>query len=275
MLRNSQEINTYVLDAKDGEAGSVNDLFFDDQDWVIRYLVVQTGNWLASRKVLISPYSIGKPDWKNKRLPINSSKQQVKESPDVATDMPVSRQFEVTYADYYRYPYYWEGTGLWGDGVYFPTLLGSDYAGDGTMGRVRAEIAEDYVRAEESRHETDDPHLRSCKAVVGYHVHATDGELGHISEMLVDEETWAIRYLVVDTSNWWMGQKVLVPPQWITDINWADSKVSINLTRETIKNSPHYDTTAELNRQHEEALYKHYGRPNYWEREHARETVAA
>jgi sporulation protein YlmC with PRC-barrel domain len=273
MLRNSQELKLYAMAATDGEVGHVSDLFFDDEDWVIRYLVVQTGSWLMSRQVLISPYSLGKPDWKNKRLPVHISKAQVKASPDIDTDMPVSRRHEAAYADYYRYPYYWEGSGYWGDGLYFPTLMAPDYTGQGPMGRVQNETADSYARAEASRHGDDDPHLRSCKAVVGYHVHAKDGDLGHISEMLVDEETWAIRYLVVDTSNWWMGQKVLVPPQWMTAISWDESKIEIDLTRETIKNSPSYESTGDLNRQQERALYQHYGRPNYWEREHMRETV--
>ena len=273
MLRNSQEIHSYALRATDGEVGHVSDLFFDDQDWVIRYLVVQTGSWLASRKVLISPYALGEPDWQHKFLPVNSSRKQVQGSPDVDTEMPVSRQHEAAYADYYRFPYNWEGEGFWGDSLNVPPLIAPNLMGDGPMRQVQAEIAENYARAEESRHASDNPHLRSCNAVVGYQIHASDGNLGHISAMLVDEATWAIRYLIVDTSNWWIGQKVLVPPQWITEVSWSASQVSINLTRETIKSSPHYETSADLNRQQEDALYQHYQRPNYWEREHAREVI--
>jgi hypothetical protein len=271
MLRNVHEIKSYDLGATDGDVGSIDDLFFDDQDWVIRYLVVKTGNWLSSRKVLISPYSLGVPDWEHKRLPINISRKQVQDSPDVDTDMPVSRQHETAYADYYSYPYYWQGSGLWGDGLYFPSLLAPDYMGVDSMAGVRTTADDDFVNAKVARLEAADPHLRSCKVVTGYQVHASDGELGHVSAMLVDESTWAIRYLVIDTSNWWMGNKVLVPPQWITDVNWSESKLNIDLTRETIKNSPRYESSADLNRQQENALYQHYGRPNYWEREHARQ----
>ena len=275
MLRNMQEIKGYAIGATDGEIGHVNDLLFDDANWVIRYLVVETGSWLMSRKVLISPYSVGNADWEHKRLPVHITKDQVKNSPDVDTDRPVSRQHELLYADYYGYPYYWSGDGFWGDGMYSPLLSSPDYLAVRPMGTVRAGMAESYARAEQELHASDDPHLRSCNVVVGYHVHATDGDLGHVSAMLVDENTWAIRYLVVDTSNWWMGQKVLVPPEWITDVSWQDSKVSINLTRETIKNSPRYESSADLNRAKEEDLYQHYGRPNYWDREHAREVVSA
>ena len=273
MLRNTQEINSYTIGATDGEIGHVSDLFFDDQNWVIRYLVVETGSWLMSRKVLISPYSTGAADWAHKRLPVRINKEQVKNSPDIDTEEPVSRQHEMLYANYYGYPYYWSGAGFWGDGMYSPMAGSPDHLEARHMKQLRAEVAASYSRADEARHASEDPHLRSCKTVVGYDVHATDGDLGHVSAMLVDEETWAIRYLVIDTSNWWMGQKVLIAPEWITAVSWSDSKVSINLTRETIKNSPRYDTTEELNRTQEANLYNHYGRPNYWEREHAQEKL--
>lgn len=263
MLRNTQELKSYAIGATDGEIGKVADIFFDDQSWVVRYLVVDTGSWLTSRKVLISPYAVQRADWDDKRLPVSLSMEQVKNSPNIDTDLPVSRQHEMAYADYYRYPYYWGAEGFWGDGLYYPTEP------------ERSTDAELHAQAERARHQSDDPHLRSCKSVVGYHIHASDGDIGHVQSMLVDEGTWAIRYLVVDTSNWWMGHKVLVPPEWITNVNWADSSVTINLSRETVKNSPRYESSEDLNRSHELELYSHYGRPSYWEREHARETAPA
>lgn len=263
MLRNSQELQSYAIAATDGEMGKVTDIFFDDQSWVVRYLVVDTGTWLTSRKVLISPYAAQRADWDSKSLRVSLTREQVKNSPDIDTDMPVSRQHEMAYADYYSYPYYWGSDAFWGDGLYYPTAP------------LRTDEAEVYARAERARRQNDDPHLRSCKSVSGYHIHASDGDIGHIQSMLVDEKTWAIRYLVVDTSNWWMGHKVLIPPDWISNVNWADSSVSLNLSRETVKNSPRYESTEDLNRSHELELYSHYGRPTYWDREHARETVSA
>jgi hypothetical protein len=261
MLRNLQELKSYTIGAIDGEIGEVTDIFFDDISWVVRYVVVDAGSWLTQRKVLISPYALQGADWQHKRLPVSLTKKQVKDSPNIDTDKPVSRQHEMVYADYYSYPYYWGSNGFWGEGLYYP------------MDPVRSDAAELHARAERARQQSDDPHLRSGKAVVGYHIHANDGDIGHVQGMLVDEETWAIRYLVVDTSNWWIGHKVLVPPQWISDVNWADSSVSVNLTRETVKNSPRYESSEDLNRSRELELYSYYGRPNYWEREHAREVV--
>lgn len=274
MLKTFDEITGYTLGASDGEVGQVHDLFFDDEDWVVRYLVVQTGSWLNSRKVLISPYSLGEADGAHQTLQVHLNQEQVRNSPEVDTDMPVSRQHEMAYADYYRYPYYWEGSGYWGDGLYFPTLMAPDFPGGGPMGRVQATVPPDYLRAEASRHASDDPHLRSCRAVVGYGVHATDGAVGTITNMLVDEATWAIRYVVIETGHWWKGHKVLVPPQWITSVSWLEQQVHIHLGQETIRNSPPYDSDAALSREQETALYQHYGRPNYWEREFHPEAMA-
>ena len=263
MLRNSQELKSYTIDTTDGEVGKVADIFFDDHSWMVRYFVVDTGSWLSSRKVLISPYAVQCSDWHSKSLRVSLNREQVKNSPDIDTDMSVSRQHEKTYADYFHYPYYWGAVGFWGDGLYYPVE---------TERSVEAELR---LEAERKRHQNDDPHVRSCKSVSGYQVHASDGDIGHVQSMLVDEETWAIRYLVIDTSNWWMGHKVLVPPEWIANVDWADSSVAINLNRETVKNSPRYESTEDLNRSHELELYSHYGRTNYWEREHARETAPA
>lgn len=261
MLRSMQELKNYTIGATDGEIGHVTDFFFDDESWVIRYLVVETGSWLMSRKVLISPYSVMQPDWMHKRLPVRINRDQVKNSPDIDTEKPVSRQHEMVYSNYYGYPYYWGGTGFWGDGQYFPVMA---------LGGVGLN-AVDVAKVAAAQHANDDPHLRSCNAVLGYHLHARDGDIGHVQGMLVDEETWALRYLVVDTTNWWGGHRVLISPNWIEVISWEDSTVSVNLTRQAVQASPGFDSTAELNRKHEMALHEHYQRSAYWEQEPSRE----
>lgn len=273
MLRSTNELENYAIRATDGTIGHVKDFYFDDERWVIRYLVVDTGAWLLSRKVLISPIAIGRPNWTDKELPVAITKEQVKNSPDIDTDKPVSRQHEIRYLGYYGYPDYWGGTGLWGGGAY-PSMMMPGYAGYlSTPYAVRPEAEEAYARAEAARHQDDDPHLRSGKAVMKYHIHATDGEIGHVQGLLVDEETWAIRYIIVDTSNWWLGHQVLIAPQWIQDVSWPDATVSVNLTRQAVKNAPPYTSAAPLDREQEVGIYKHYGRPSYWANEIKREAV--
>ena len=260
MLRNLQEIKSYAMGATDGDLGHVTDLYIDDQNWGIRYFAAQTGSLLISRNVLISPYSIAGGDWEHKRLALHATRQQIKDGPEFDSGKPITRRQEMRNAKHFGYPYYWAGDMPVGDGLNMPHLRPKDYL---------------EARAQAAALAADDPHLRSCKAVVGLHVHANDGDLGHISGMLVDEDGWVIRYLVVDTSNWWMGNQVLIPPEWMTSVNWSDSKANIDLSRNTIKNSPRYESSAALNRAQEANMYDHYGRLNYWEREHAREVISA
>lgn len=246
----------------EGAIGDVKDLYFDDEAWVIRYLVVETGSWLSSRKVLVSPIAAGKPDWAAKLLPVSLTREQLKNSPDIDTDMPVTRQHETDYLDYYSYPYYWGGMGLWGGGGY-PGMLMPGYAGYGSATATRAEADSAQARTE-ARQRDQDPHLRSCKEVVGYHIEASDGEIGRVQSLLVDEDSWAIRYLVVSTSNWWLGHDVLVAPQWIQRVSWAEQTVAVDLTREALKQAPRYVSAVPLSREMEIAVYKHYGRATYW-----------
>jgi len=257
MLRSAKEMEGYAVDATDGSIGHVKDFYLDDETWVIRYLVVETGGWLSSRKVLVSPIAIGTPNPEQRLLPASISRAQVKASPDIDTDKPVSRQHEMTYSYYYDYPYYWGGASYWGGGMY-PNLLMPGYGG---LGGSRTEFGEGrraMAQRESARHEQDDLHLRSCNAVIGYHIHASDGEVGHVAGLLIDEETWAIRYFVVDTGHWWLGHTVLIAPQWIESVDWYDRTVTVSVTRQAVKDAPAYDPEAAPNQYDEDRLDKHY-----------------
>ncbi|MEO6986003.1 MAG: PRC-barrel domain-containing protein [Paralcaligenes sp.] len=267
MLRSMKDLEDYAIHATDGVIGHVKDFYFDDEAWVIRYLVVDTGSWLSSRKVLISPISIGDPDWVKKVLPVSITKEQVKNSPPIDTDKPVSRQHEIRYLGYYGYPSYWGGVGLWG-GDYYPGMMMTGYGGFvSTPYTADARARETYARADEARHQNDDLHLRSCQAIMGYHIEAADGDIGQVQGLLVDERTWAIRYMIVNTSNWWLGHLVLIVPPWIKRVSWAESIVSVDLTRQAVKDAPPYNSTAQMNRKRETELHAHYGRRGYWEDE--------
>ena len=271
MLRSMNELEDYAIGAVDGLIGHVKDFYFDDQTWVIRYLVVDTGNWLMSRKVLISPFAIGQPDWDGRSLPVTLNKQQVKDSPPLDIDRPLSRQSERRYLGYYGYPYYWGGGGLWGAGVYPSLMLTGDFALPPPAIQQAAQEAE---AAAELATQDDDIHLRSCKAVVNYHISAKDGEIGHVQGMLVDEQTWAVRYLIVNTSNWWLGHQVLIAPKWISAVNWMEGTVAVNLTRQAVQDAPRYDADARLERAQEVAMHAHYDRPGYWATEAEQQALA-
>lgn len=261
MLRTVNNMEDYVISATDGNIGHVKDVYFDDETWCIRYLVVETGTWLSSRKVLISPISIGQANWADKQLPVSITKEQVENSPDITTQKPVSRQQEIRLLEYYGYPYYWGGDGMWGDGVY-PNMMLSGY-----VGLVSPHIDADpqaSKAAKAEQHQDDDIHLRSCQSVIDYRIHATDGDIGHIQGLLIDDETWAIRYIIVNTSNWWLGHQVLIPPQWILDVSWSDANASVDLTRQAVKDAPPYNPSMPVDRMTETYIYNHYDRPGYW-----------
>jgi sporulation protein YlmC with PRC-barrel domain len=109
-----------------------------------------------------------------------------------------------------------------------------------------------------------DPHLRSTYNVSDYQIQTKDGDIGHVEDFIIDDETWAIRYLIIDTKNWWPGKKVLVSPKWIERVSWSESKVFVNLTRENIKQSPEYTEESMLTRDYETKLHRHYNRQGYW-----------
>jgi hypothetical protein len=251
LLTNATQLKGLVIRATDGELGTVDQFFFDDETWAIRYLTVETGGWLGGRRVLISPISVVHTDWQAKRLDVALTKRQVEKSPDIDTHKPVSRQHEAAYLGYYGYPSYWGGPYLWGPAFYPAGLAGET-------------IASAEAMAERIGRESADSHLRSTEAVTGYTIDAPDGDIGHVDGFLVDDEAWAIRYIEVATRNWWPGKKVLVSPAWIEQVSWMESKVSVGLSREAIKGAPEYVESAPITREYENQLYVHYGRPPYW-----------
>ena len=222
MLHKVTTLKGYRLQGLDGEIGKVKEFYFDDRYWTIRYLVADTGNWLTGRQVLISPYALMAVNDKEQDIAINLTKKQIEDSPSLNTDKPVSRQFEDTYYGYYGWPMYYSGPYMWGS---YPYMVRDPYSKRWT---------------EPHNKKAWDPHLRSTRNVSGYDIQATDGEIGHVEDFVIDDGTWAIRYLIIDTRNWWPGKKVLVAPQWIESVNWSQSKVLVNLPRATIKQSPEF-----------------------------------
>jgi uncharacterized protein YrrD len=251
MLYRFENLNGLPLEATDGEVGRIKDVYFDDHRWAVRYLVVDTGSWLVGRKVLISPISVNKIDWERKVVQVALTKQQVEESPNVDTDKPVSRQHEADFFDYYGYPYYWTGPALWGTASYPVSPVGPIPPATNAPGR--------HGEA------PTDPRLRSAKEVTGYRLETTDDSMGHIEDFLLDAESWAIRYLVVDTRNWLPGKHVVIPPQWIKDVDWNERMVNVDVSRDTVQAAPEYQSSMEFSRAQETSLYGHYRRTAYWQ----------
>jgi hypothetical protein len=215
------------LIARDGAIGSVADVYFDDERWGVRYLVVDTGEWLPGKRVLISPASVEADGVSDQAVRVGLTREQVKNAPDIDADRPVSRQYEIAHAAHFGYPYYWSGPMLWGAaGV---PLAGSPPHPAMSPRREDAERA-----AQRELDEAGDSHLRSGAEVIGYDIEARDGMLGEVADFAVDERTWAIRDVIVDTRKWWPGGEVRVAPQEVEHIDWGEGKVRLRLTRDEL-----------------------------------------
>ncbi len=245
MLINAKALKGFKLDGIDGEVGSIKEFYFDDQYWAIRYLVADTGNWLTGRKVLISPYALDEANIVAKNISIRLTKRQIENSPSIDSDKPVSRQFEEGYFGYYGYPMYWGGAYMWGD---YSDIVRESNEWSKPIGLEKSW----------------DAHLRSTNEVSGYHIQASDGEIGHVKDFIIDDETWAIRYLVIETKNWWAGKTVLVSPHWIERVSWNEAKVFVSLSRDVIQQSPEYTEESLLTSDYESKLHRHYNRQEYW-----------
>ncbi|HLY74748.1 MAG TPA: PRC-barrel domain-containing protein [Planctomycetota bacterium] len=249
MLRSLKDLEGYQLSATDGDIGRVTNFLLDDEHWTVRYLVAETGGFLGGRRVLISPISFRQAEWSTRRFHVALTIDKVKNSPNVDVDKPVSRQHEQDYYRYYGYPYYWGYSGVWGMGAYPGPLATSIWTPPPVEPPGKA----------------GDVHLRSAAEVRLYNIQGNDGPIGHIEDFIVDDETWEVRYLAIDTSNWWFGKKVLVAPHWASSVSWEERKVHLDLSRQAIKNSPEWNAAAAINRGYEARLYDYYGRPVYWD----------
>lgn len=243
MLRSLKSLEGYTASATDGDIGRTVNFLLDDERWIVRYLIVEPGTFLDGLQVLVSPISFREIDWSAHRFHLALTKEKVLASPNVDVDKPVSRQHEGDFSRYYGFPFYWRSSGLWGVSSY-PSALADN--GSQEEPAEPPEVAADV-------------HLRSARDVRGYGIQGTDDAIGHVEDFIVDDETWQVRYLVVDTSGWWFGRKVLVAPDWATRISWEEGRVYLDMTREAIRTSPEWDPAAAIDRGYEARLHEHYG----------------
>jgi uncharacterized protein YrrD len=248
MKRSINSLLGYTIKGADGEIGKVEEFYFDDRTSTIRYMVVKTGGWFFEKKVLISPEVFQKPEWESKTFSVNLTQEKIKNSPDIDTDKPVSRQQEDLMRGYYSWPGY-IGYGIPG------------YAGFGIWGYP---VTEESTLENESEQlkatalENDNPHLRSTKEVTGYDMHATDGEIGKVEDFIVEDATWKIHFLVVKTGDWFSGINVLISPQSIKNVKWEEQKVTVNHSKDKMKNSPEFDVSQPIKDSYERSLNDYY-----------------
>ncbi len=226
MLYSTQDLGDYTIEAVDGRLGKPFEFCFDDQTWELRYVVVETGDWLLGHKVLISMDQFDPPEPAERKFPVALTLQQVKDSPSIGTDKPVYLQKQSGIYDYFG----------WGPDVHL--------SGTWLISPVTAQLIEAAEHTQAHERESDNPHLRSTREVTGYHIDAADGAIGHVEDFIVDDQTWRINSIVIDTRNWLPGKKVLIAPGWIDRVRWPERKVYVARQRQTIAHSPEFDLEA-------------------------------
>lgn len=246
MLYHANVLKKFDVRAMDGDIGTVHDLYFDDEKWTVRYIVVDTKKWLPGRKVLLSPIGFDEVNIEQGQIDAYASKEEIKQSPDISADKPVSREKEAALSSYYGWNQYWGGPALWGSYSYPKPMP------------VQQDKLNEMPEANEENH------LRSYKELTGilgsYHIKAIDGEIGHVSDFLIDSDTWEVRYMIIDTSNWLFGKQILVSPEWIEDISWSEQIITVDLSKDTIKNGPEYDPNIPITPDIEQKLFSLYGK---------------
>jgi hypothetical protein len=228
MLRSIKKIIGHKLGALDGQIGHLKDVYFDDQDWAVRYVVADTGGWLPGRLVLVAPHALGAWDAKEKVLSVHLTKQQIERGPSADLHKPVSRQYEEEYYRYYNWPFYWQGGALWGVSDFPMAPLVS--------------VPVDRGPSKRPRRTGTDAHLRSADTLIDYHIQGNNETFGHVADFLMDDETWGIDHVVIDTGSWLSGKKVLISPFEIESISWSDSKVFVDATKAVLENAPAYSS---------------------------------
>jgi sporulation protein YlmC with PRC-barrel domain len=229
MVQSIKQLYGNKLGASDGDIGHVKDFYFDDQSWAVRYLVADTGSWLPGRQVLLSPHSLDRFDQAAKVLRVKLTREQIESSPAIEQHKPVSRQYEEEYYKHYGWPYYWQGDALWGMSG-FPILEQATTPFPVEQALVTANYGEG-----------DDAHLRSTKAVKGYHLQASDGIIGHVCDFMMDPQSWAIRQLVIKIGHRFSGKEVEIPVSKVDRISYDESTVYVNLTMETVEQALTHD----------------------------------
>jgi len=232
----------YNVEMLDGPSGKAKDFLFDEESWIVRYLEIEYGSFFQGKRILIPNTFLKDPDWNKKQFPVNLSQQDLESCPDLDERTPVSRAYEKSLSEYYGIDDYWPT-------IYAPPMGITPYFPPRPL-RSPSKIVD----------ESDmDTSLRSFKEVKGYHIRATDGKLGHVEDMIVDDADWQVVYLIVDTSNWLPWSKVVILSiDWLDKISYTNQEVTINLKSEHIKHAPEYDPSHPIEMDYEKVLYEYY-----------------
>lgn len=194
------------LEATDGTVGTLYDVLFDDQSWTLRHLVATTDRWFFGEQVLLDLADLDRADWSEPRLWLRLTKDQVRECPTIKSDRDLANQ---------------------------PAI-------EAALMLVSEAYSTNIVDAEVDT--GSEPHLCSTKMLTGMHIQCADSHsLGHVEDFLVDDQTWCVRDLVIDTRNWLPGKRVLIEPALVKSIDWEDREIFLFQPRDQIEHRPAYE----------------------------------
>lgn len=243
-LRRTRDLKNYVIAAVNADIGKLDGFYFDDR-WTIRYIVVKTRPVLSARMVLISTVALRKPAWRPLRLRVRLTWEQVEKSPRVNLNRPVLRRHEIEHHNYYGWPYYWSKPGP----------------------RPHQMKTRSPLGAGSRRLSPNQSCLHGTHELIGCQLVAVGGPVGHVQDILFDDRSWEIRYLVIGTGSWLTGKKILLRPLGGERINWQTRKVYVAMTKKTVRGSPRWDPSRPVNRKYELYLHHYYGWAPYWTHE--------
>jgi uncharacterized protein YrrD len=243
MLRSANEMMGYKLLALDGDIGSCNDFLFEDESWTLQYMIANTGGWLDNRKVLLSPKSLGDPPLEEGRVQVDRTKEFIENAPELDSDAPVSRQYQLVWTQYHGLTPYWH-----------------------KLGPLSTPLAANAMALMEDANNRDE-HLRSVKEVCGYEVEMNSVKLkgqglGTIVDFILSDTVWQIAFAVLETdSRWFRSRKVLVGRDVLNKIGWAERKLYVDIDEKQLARCPAYDPGEPIEPRLEAANYDLYGMP--------------
>jgi len=241
MKRSLKTLIDYKIQTTDQVEGKINDFLFDEKSWVIRYMKSDFGNFISPQKVLVPQVFLESPNWHDHSFPIEISSKEIDRCPDIEEHQTVSRKYEEILFEHYDLKPYWYSA--------YTVPIASSFYPPRPLKTPTKNIEEENI----------DTILRSFEEVKGYHIQAIDGKIGHIEDLIIDDDDWQIVYVVIDTSNWlpW-SKKVLIAIDWMDNISYEKREVKISLHKDAIKNAPEYDESQTIDELFEKSMYDFY-----------------
>jgi sporulation protein YlmC with PRC-barrel domain len=244
MLRSCKSLEGYSLNASDGEIGHLKTIHFNDEDWSVKYLVVDIGSFWNEKKVLVLPNASYQFSWIEQNISVKLTRNQIKEALPYSSDLPVSDQHELINKLNFKSLYLiepWSGSFL---PLWFPDLK----AGQALQNIVQ---------------EIGDKDLRCAKTITGYQVVLKDKEFGKVEDFILDCNEWIIRDIVIDANHILHSNKKIIPVSKIKVFDTDNQKIELELSSHELLDYTDYNEHQAVNREYVIKFYDYYGRLKY------------